>query len=433
MKTGKSHKMTAGCLVWTCLLALLAAGHAPVPCSAQAEAAGNNPRDEIKIGISAAFSGPTKSLGQHMRLGIETRFARANRNGGIHGRRLRLIWLDDGYEPSEVKKNMLALINTEHALAVVGNIGTPTAKVAVPIANQYKTLLFGALTGASFLRNPANRYVINYRASYAEETAAMIHGLLDNGVRPFEIAFFRQDDSYGKDAYIGGAVKALHARGFRDTEQLAVGSYKRNTSNVKEGVLTVLRAEIKPRAIIMIGTYAPCAKFIRIVRRRLPDALFLNVSFVNSTALAAELGADGEGVVITEVVPHFESKLPVCQEYLRDLKTYLSKEYKKDPYLRNESPGSISLEGYIVASILEQAIRNAGSHLTRETVIDEIEKMNDLEIGLDTPVRFNENLRQLSHDVWPTVIRDGKIVPFYWRELQTLRSGQTGRKKKADQ
>ena len=132
----------------------------------------------IKVGMSTALSGPAQSLGKGMKTGIEIYFERINQEGGVHGRKLQLTTIDDGYVPAAAAKNMATLIDNEKVLAVLGNVGTPTAKVTVPIAIEKKTLLFGAFTGAGILRpDPPSRYVINYRASYVQETTAMVRGL----------------------------------------------------------------------------------------------------------------------------------------------------------------------------------------------------------------------------------------------------------------
>ena len=147
---------------------------------------------EIQFGISAALSGPTKELGQNMKRGIEAAFREANANGGVHGRQLRLIAADDGYEPARAADTMKQLFEKDQVFGVVGNVGTPTAVVALPSALQRKMLFFGAFTGAGLLRSdPPDRYVFNYRASYAEETEAMVHYLVKvKRLNPEHIAVF---------------------------------------------------------------------------------------------------------------------------------------------------------------------------------------------------------------------------------------------------
>ncbi len=367
-------------------------------CMAPAFAEDENPLPII-LGMSTALSGPAQSLGIEMKVGIESYFARINEEGGVYGRRLKFITLDDGYVPEAAIRNMHILIDEEKVLAVLGNVGTPTAAVTIPIATEKKTLLFAPGTGAELVRQrPPNRYVINYRASYTQETAVMVKRLLESGISPHEIAIFTQNDSFGDDGYMG-VIKSLQAAGYDQGHLLPHGRYERNTINVEQGLLTILEAPVQPKAIIMVGTYAACAKFIRIMKRVLPDAIYMNVSFVASTALKNALGSDGEGVIITQVVPHFESNLQLTREYLEDLKSY-------DP---ESEPDFISLEGYIVARIFIEGLKRAGPDVDKETIIDAILSIKNLDIGLGTPIRYTNDNYQGSQKVWLTVIRDGRF------------------------
>jgi branched-chain amino acid transport system substrate-binding protein len=382
-------------MLWLTVLAII------LPLVSRAE---SSPGPPIHVGMSSALSGPAQSLGLGMKVGIETYFARVNREGGVHNRRLVLISMDDGYVPQAAAQNMITLIDEENVLAVLGNVGTPTAKVTVPIATEKKTLLYGAFTGAGLLRpNPPNRYVINYRASYLQETAAMVRGLLSHGVLPYQIAIFSQDDAYG-DAGYEGVMHGLREAGYLHGYRLAHGRYERNTQDVTRGLLEILEAPVKPRAIIMIGAYAPCAKFIRVARRSLPDALYLNVSFVGSTALKNTLGRDSEGVIVTQVVPHFDADLMLTKEYRRDLLDFSP----------DTERSFVSLEGYVVARIFVEGLRRAGPQVDRESIIDALLSIRNLDIGLGTPIDYTPESYQGSQMVWPTVIRDGRFEPFYF-------------------
>ncbi len=364
-------------------------------------------RPPITLGMSTALSGPAQSLGSGMKAGMEAYFTRVNRAGGLHGRELVLITMDDGYVPQAAAQNMVTLIDREKVLAVLGNVGTPTAKVTVPIATEKKTLLFGAFTGAGLLRpSPPNRYAINYRASYLQETAAMVRGLLARGILPYQIAIFSQDDAYG-DAGYAGVMRGLEEAGYVHGYRLAHGRYERNTQDVEKGLLDILEAPIEPRAIIMIGAYAACAKFIRVARRSLPNTIYLNVSFVGSTALKNTLGSDSEGVLVTQVVPHFASDLNLTKEYRRDLQEFAP----------GMEPGFVSLEGYIVARIFVEGLRRAGPEVDRESIIDALLSIRNLDIGLGTPINYTRESYQGSQTVWPTVIRNDRFEPFDFAPL----------------
>ncbi|MEC8011249.1 MAG: ABC transporter substrate-binding protein [Pseudomonadota bacterium] len=362
--------------------------------------------DTVKVGMSAAFSGPTAALGNGVKSGVEAYFKEINAKGGINGNTLELVGYDDGYEPAKASPNMEKLIDQDNVIAVIGNVGTPTAVVTVPIANEKKTLLFGAFTGAGLLRkSPPDRYIINYRASYADETSAMIQGLMSSGIKPEEIAFFTQNDGYG-DAGYNGAVKALKDAGFAGADSLAHGRYTRNTTNVESGLATILDAEVEPKAVIMVGAYAPCAKFIQLAKEDLPDTHFLNVSFVGSAALLKTLGDDAENVIVTQVVPHPESDLAGVQDYQSALSAY-------DSSLK---PDFVSLEGYIAAKLFAEGLKKAGT-ADREGVIDGLLSLGDIDIGIGETLNISSNNRQASHKVWPTIIKDGKYVELDWGSL----------------
>ena len=359
--------------------------------------------NEIVLGMSAAFSGPSAELGRGVRIGVEALLKRVNDSGGIGGRRLRLVALDDSYQADPVKDNMLRLIDRDQVVAVIGNVGTQGAAVAVPIANERKVLLFGTYSGADLLRkNPPDRYVINLRASYAEETGVMVRGLFKRGVKPQEIAFFTQNDAYG-DSGFAGAVQALNEIGFDDTKSLAHGRYDRGTLAVESGVMALVEARVPPKAVILVGTYAANARFIKLARQVLPSAMFLNVSFVGAAALNQALGTEGEGVIVAQVVPHYDSPLPGVREFRAALAQFAP-----------TAPVSfIELEGYLAAKALVEGLRRASPNITRERLIDALES-GPIDIGIGAPLRFGRAEHQGSHQVWMTVIRNHQFVPLEW-------------------
>jgi serine/threonine protein kinase/ABC-type branched-subunit amino acid transport system substrate-binding protein len=374
---------------------------------------------EIRIGMSAVFSGPSRELGQNMKLGVETSFQEENDRGGVHGRRLTLTALDDGYEAARAAETMKELLGERDVFAFVGNVGTPTSAVAAPFASQNKAVFFGAFTGAPVLRqDPPDRYVFNYRASYREETARSVKYLLDvKKLLPDQIVVFAQDDSFG-DAGFEGVTKALRANGHASVETLRVG-YKRNTADVDAAIEAIVnyndrldpasaeRAKTNPqlrvlrhpvKAVIMVATYRAAAKFIQKMHgvRRLRNALFFNVSFVGSETLAEELsGVNPElcsNVYVTQVVPPFDSGATGVRRYREQLAKY-------QPQSR---PGFVSLEGYIVGTIFVEALKRAGRELTTEKLVDTFERIDGLDLGFGTRIGFSLSEHQGSHKVWGT-------------------------------
>ncbi|MEH6633507.1 MAG: ABC transporter substrate-binding protein [Halopseudomonas aestusnigri] len=368
--------------------------------------------DEVLLGMSTALTGPAAELGKNMRLGVGIRIARENAKGGVKGRLIRLLAWDDGYEPEQTVPNMRDLIEQEDVLAIIGNVGTPTAISAIPIANEEKTLLFAPYTGAGVLRKtPPDRYVINYRASYAEETSAMVDALINHAkLKPEEIAFFTQRDGYGDAGYIGG-ISALKKFGLESESLITHTRYERNTLVVENALADILLADPTPRAVIMVGAYAPSARFIKLARDAGLEALFVNVSFVGAEPLARELGDKYDGVIVTQVVPYPEdNSLPIVDRYQKDILSYGKG--------RRSSFGS--LEGYIAAEILIKALYRIEGAPSRENIIDALEGLKEFSIGSGHQLRFDEDNHQASHRVWSTVLRNGKFVPFHWADISSL-------------
>jgi ABC-type branched-subunit amino acid transport system substrate-binding protein len=380
---------------------------APAPRPALTSTARGVTASEIRFGIAAPFSGPAKELGRQMKLGIDTAFNQVNETGGVEGRMLRLISADDGYEPTRTAEAMKQLYEKDQVFGFIGNVGTPTAAVAVPYALERRTLFFGAFTGANVLRNdPPDRYVLNYRASYAEETAAAVHYLIKlRRLQPRQIAVFAQQDSYG-DAGFAGVSKAFRSLGLNDATILRL-NYKRNTVDVDDAVNQLRAQKVAIKAVIMVATYRAAAKFIEKTRDLVPGMIYTNVSFVGSTALAEELMLLGprfaNGIIVTQVVPAVGGYSSAVLEY----KNALAK------YFPGEAPDYVSLEGYVAANILIQALKRTGPQLDTESLVDAFENTRNLDLGLGAPLNYSRAEHQASHKVWGTVIdENGRYRPL---------------------
>lgn len=352
---------------------------------------------EIVLGMSAPFNGPSRELGQSMQVGLNTYFQNVNERGGVAGRKIRLVALDDGYEPARGLANMQDLLDHHQVFAVIGNVGTPTAEKTLPIALLRKTIFYGAFTGANLLRkDPPDRFVFNYRASYEEETAAIFKYLVEiKKVRPEQVAIFAQQDGYGDSGY-AGVVKMLRKLGGDPDKLLRVG-YVRNTVDVGDAVKKIVAAP-DLKAVIMVPAYRPAARFIQLVRDAGKDILFASVSFVGAVPLADELTQLGpkycEQVIVTQVVPNPSSQASAVLKY-REL---LAK------FFPNERPNFISLEGYIDAVIFVHALQSAGDNPTTDSVISALESIRSLDLGIGTSITFGPSEHQGSHKVWGTIL-----------------------------
>jgi branched-chain amino acid transport system substrate-binding protein len=358
--------------------------------------------NEIRLGISAPFTGSAKELGNQMKLGIETAFKVINDSGGgIHGRQLGLVAADDGYEPARAAETMKELYEKQQVFGFIGNVGTPTAVVALPYALERRTLFFGAFTGAGLLRrDPPDRYVFNYRASYAEETDAVVRYLVKmRGLRPEQIAVFAQQDAYG-DSGFAGVAKAMRALRGGDERAILRLDYKRNTLDVDDAVARLRAHRIPIKAVVMVGTYRACAKFIEKTRDVYPGMIYTNVSFVGSTSLADELMLLGpryaNGVIVTQVVPAVDSYASAILKY----KTALAK------YFPGVLPDYVSLEGYVAGTLLLEGLKRAGQQLDTEKLVEALETVRDFDMGLGAPISFGPTEHQGSHKVWGTQLNE---------------------------
>ncbi|MBU6457229.1 MAG: ABC transporter substrate-binding protein [Bradyrhizobium sp.] len=362
---------------------------------------------EVLFGMVGPFSGAAKELGREMKLGIDTAFSRVNDAGGVNGRMLKLIAADDGYEPTRTGDAMKQLYEKDRVFGFIGNVGTPTAAVAVPYALERRMLFFGALTGSNILRHdPPDRYVFNYRASYAEETGAVVRYLLKlRRIPPRQIAVFAQQDSFG-DAGFAGVSKAFRSLGVGDSSILRL-NYKRNTVDVDDAISQLKSHKPPIKAVVMVATYRAAAKFIEKTHDLIPGLIYTNVSFVGSTELAEELMLLGprfaNGVIVTQVVPAVGGYSSVVLEY----KNALAK------YFPGEEPGYVSLEGYITANILIEAMKRVGPQLDTEKLVDSLENLHNLDLGLGTTLNFGRSEHQASHKIWGTALDEkGKFQPI---------------------
>ena len=347
----------------------------------------------VVFGQSAAFSGPAQELGKGMRVGIRAAFAEMNARGGVHGRSLELVSLDDTYEPELAIANTVELIETQGVFALIGEVGTPTSRSVTPVAAEAGVPFIAPFTGAAFLRDEHWTNIINMRASYAQETEEMVARMTtDLGIT--RIAIMYQDDSFGRTGY-QGALAALERRNMKP---VAIGLYPRNTTAVKTGLIDIQQGN--PEGVIIIGAYRPVSAFIAWARFTGFDPIFITISFVGSNALASELGEYGTGVYVTQVVPFpTDDSIPVVAEYLQALAAYDAEAI----------PGFVSLEGYLAGRLAIAGLEMCGVELDHECFLDSI-LANDTFVDLDGfPLRYSEGNNQGSNQVYLTRIAENGV------------------------
>ena len=321
-------------------------------------------KDTIRLGQSAALSGPSGNLGREFARGAKSYFDVVNRQGGVHGRSITLIQKDDQYEPDQAIHNTKQLIDNENIFILFGYIGTPTTKAILPLINHHRIPLVAPFTGATVFRQPHQQMIFNIRASYHQEIEAIISYLIRYGRE--DIAVVYQDDAYGRDG-LEGVRLSLAKRGLKTTAEAKV---QRNSADVGDSANRI--ALTRPDAVIVISAYGTTASFVRSLRAEGSEAQVMSVSFVGSKALSRALGPLAHGIGISQVVPFpWDAKLPLVKRYQKTLAAGRdSKDYN-----------FVSLEGFISAMVVVRALQQAGPNLNREVFSKALESFEHEDFG----------------------------------------------------
>ena len=347
----------------------------------------------IVLGQSAAFSGLAAQLGIQFNQGAKLFFDQLNAAGGVGKRMVEIRTLDDGYEPDRCAENTRKLI-ADDVFALFGYVGTPTSLAAVPLFNQAKVPFFAPFTGAESLRQPFNRLIFHVRASYYDETALIVRQLVNLGVK--KIAVFHQNDACGK-AGLDGVNKALAEH---KLPLAGAATVERNSVDVAAAVEKLVAA--KPDAVVQIAAYGASAAFVRAARKAGFGGTFYNVSFVGTQALADELGKDGAGVVVSQVVPSpYQPSRQITREFLDAIKKAGDKV----------QPNYSSMEGFLAARIFTEGLRQAAASgkISRDSFISGMEGLGTQVIS-GFPVSFGPNDHTASTFVEMSMLTgDGRV------------------------
>jgi len=317
--------------------------------------------DVFVVGQSATLSGPSEEIGKEIKAGADAYFNAVNQAGGIAGRKIKFISLDDGGEAEKAKANTQKLITDENALVLFGYAGEHAIKAALPIIEKSKVPFVAAASGDQNLREPFNRYFFNVRASYMEETERMVDQYVRRGVN--KIALFYQNDPYGR-AGLAGVDKALRDR---KSSIHIFGSADRNSTNVASAAQSINKAG--SQAVIIAAGARTAAAFIKEMRKLGSTAQYFVLSTAGAKTLAAQLGDDGRGVAVSQVVPLPTSEgEPLGREYLKHIGGLANASFA-------------SLEGYIGARVLVEGLKRAGKAPTRDSLVDALEKLGSVDLA----------------------------------------------------
>ncbi|MFZ3044473.1 MAG: ABC transporter substrate-binding protein [Desulfatirhabdiaceae bacterium] len=363
---------------------------------------------EILLGSSLALNGHASFLGTQTLRGAMCYLNHVNANGGVHGRTIRVIAHDDSYDPPMCLVNTQRLIIDDQVFALFCYVGTPTTVRILPLIEEAHIPLLGMFTGANALRDPFNRWLINVRASYYQETRAAVHHLItDMGLK--KIAVFYQYDAYGFDGLTG---TELALKEF-SLAPVVSGSYNRGTLDVQEGLSKIMASGAE--AVVMIGTYDPCATFIKKADDLGYQGVFYLVSFVGADELARRLEHHGNlTVLMSQVVPPPDRQN--SSQLLTGETGYLT---LLERYYPGDQPSFVGLEGFINARVLVEGLIRAGGDLTRDGFIQAIESIHDFSLGLDSNISFSPTDHQGLDRVYFTRLENGQFTLIKdWKDVR---------------
>jgi branched-chain amino acid transport system substrate-binding protein len=377
-------------------------------------------KDDIVLGMSAAFKGPSRGLGIELYRGSMAYFEEINRLGGVHGRKIVIKAYDDGYNPIPAVENTVRLIEKDDPLLLYGYVGTPTVTRVLPLLKLHSKnnlYLFFPFTGALPHRQPPyDEFVFNLRASYHQETAATVDHFLRIGRK--RIGVFYQIDAFGRGGW-DGVRTALAEHGLAIVEE---ATYKRGTlfsGDMREQVNILRKVDVD--AVICVGAYAGCAAFIRDARDAGWDVPITNVAFVGSDNLLSLLVEHGKtngkdytrNLINSQVVPNYDRlELPAVKQY-RELmdryqpmppRTLIEEGYQPFRY------GYVSFEGFLNAKLLVEILQGMGEPVNRARLRETVESIKNLNLGIDEPVSFGRNKHQGLDRVYFATVQDGRFV-----------------------
>lgn len=377
---------------------------------------------EIRIGMSAAFKGTAAGLGTEFYRGAQAYYDEVNARGGVYGRALTVVGLDDRYEPLPCVKNTIHLLDKDSVFFLSNYVGTPTLTRALPVIKRYAeqhVVLVGNFTGAQPQREaPYVEQVFNVRASYRQEMAALVERFWALGARSFGV--YSQADAYGRSG-TDGVVRALAQRGARMAAETTYQRGARFEDDMSAAVNALRRAGAD--AVLCTGAYQGCGAFVRTARDLGWTVPISNVSFVGSEAMLKMLVQHGKAVgrdytralVNSQVVPSYDDvTLPAVGEY----RALMDKHHPAVPApLRDDKytvqPYSfISLEGYINGKVVVEALRRAGPHPTRVGFRQALESLRSFDLGIGAPLSFGPERHQGLDSVYFTRVDGERWVPI---------------------
>lgn len=348
----------------------------------------------IKIGMVNDQTGANKGSGRGMKVGVDAYFKAVNAKGGVNGKKVELVTIDDQMVTEKTVDGLLKLVDEQKVFAVVGSVGTSNCVASLPIVKEYKLPFINPRTGASELRAPVLKEVIHIRASYQQEVDKIVDQLVKQGAKRF--AVFYQNDGLGTDI-LNSTENAVKRHGL---SVVSKGSFEKRTTAVTAGLASIIAG--KPDAIIVGAVYAPGAEFIKLARKEGVTAHLAACSFAGGSNLVKAVGPAAEGLMMTQVVPELD-----------DLSLPITKECKEAIEKNPEDVGfnTVSMEGCMAAKSIVMALEKAGKAPTQAAFLQAYEGMKEADMG-GIKLTFSPDDHQGQDNVYLQVVKDNKLVSF---------------------
>jgi ABC-type branched-subunit amino acid transport system substrate-binding protein len=366
----------------------------------------------VKVGERSVFSGPSAGLGVELWRGAQAAFLEANDRGGVHGRKIDYVLADDGYDAEKAAPAAVRLIVRDQVFVLFGGVGTPTILKALPVIMKFHRsdglVQFSSYTGAQPQRDPPyDRAIFNIRASYRQETKAMVDAFVAMGRK--KIGIFVQDDSYGTSGREGVKRALLGHRLALAADTTYPHGQKYEVSTMPQ--VRLLRAA-GVDAVVAVGSYQACAALVRDARTSGWMVPIHNVSFVGADQMLEQLQKERNAaqlirnLIVTQVVPSFRDRsLPLVRDYQAAMDRYdpQTPAGVGDGSYRPSARYSFgSLEGYLNARAFLAVLQKAGRDLTRKSFLQAAESMGKFDLGLGVPAEFSATRHQALDKIWYT-------------------------------
>jgi ABC-type branched-subunit amino acid transport system substrate-binding protein len=347
---------------------------------------------DIVVGQSTDLSGILAEIGTETSWGAKAYFETVNAKGGVNGRKIRFVVLDDAYNADKAVENARQLIQRENAVALLGMMGTPANTALIPVVSEAGIPSVGPYTGGQVVRKPLNHMIFNIRASYATEADKIVGHLAARGVTRLGVVY--QANAFGKEGLAGAQLAAEKYK----LGLTAVSSLANDSSDLDRVVEVMQKADLQ--SILLVTAGKPSSDFIKAYNKKARGMQYFALSVLASQAAVQALGKDGTGVVVSQVMPYpFSGMSPIVREYQKAMEAAGRKNFSY-----------ASMEGFVNAKVLVEALRTVKQDVTRERLADALDGLGKLDLG-GFVVNFNRTEHQGSQFVELTVVsNNGRFV-----------------------